>query len=80
MSSRKRFTPDPGMANKLSALVAQVEINLMAARQHGLKAEKLDYCVCRTAEIQRKLNEAELGSFFGIAVKRTCDELWKNLP
>lgn len=78
--ARKAAEEIAGMSNRLSSLVAEIETNLRIIEQQGGKAEKLDYCVHRNEEIRFALNTIELGSFFGIAVKNTCEELWQNLP
>ena len=90
-----RLTPDPAlwilkasraaervarMSNDLGALVSEIEDNLRNCQQQGLTAEKLDYCVRRVQEIRYTLNGLELGSFTGISVKNTCDELWRKMP
>jgi len=93
--SFKRLTPDPAkhimeasraaeqiarMSNELMPLIHAIEDNLICCEQMGLKAEKLDYCTRRINEISHALNSLELGSFCGIAVKNTCQELWQKLP
>jgi len=93
--SFKRLTPDPA-ENLQAARIAAEEItvmskdlvpklhairdNLLICSARSLKAEKLDYCIRRLDEIIRTVNSLELGSFCGIAVKNTCQELWQKLP
>ena len=91
----KLLTPDPAeqllpamraareiaeSSNHLMQLVSEVEDNLVRLQQQGQKAEKLDYCVRRVQEIHQALNGIELGAFFGISVKNTCEELWRKMP
>ena len=91
----KRLTPDNdaeiimasraaqdlgSMHNRIMTLVAEVQQRLTTLQERGVKAEQLDHCVTRTAEIHTMLNQIELGSFFGITVKNTCTELWQARP
>lgn len=95
MSAFKRLAPDPaenihaamvaaeqlaGMHNQIMTLVDTIQTHLTICDRAGMKAAKLDYCVRRIVEIRHQLNVIEIGSFAGIAVKNTCEELWRKLP
>lgn len=95
MSTFKRLTPDyaqqisdalkaadfiANISNELSHSVTIIEDNLIKLLQAGQKADQLSRCVRRIQELHTQLNEMELGSFCGITVKNTCQELWEKLP
>jgi hypothetical protein len=91
----KRLTPDcsenikaavtaassiAGLSNKILPALHAIEDNLLKCQQAGMKTEKLDYCINRAIALVHRFNEMELGSFCGISVKNTCEELWQKLP